>query len=55
VTAPDAGFDVIMLAITILISVGYAVYLVTVLRRKGPAPEMQLTLSPRADRSAHVR
>lgn len=55
VTASDTGFDAIMLAITTLITIGYAVYLVTVLRRKGPAREMQLTLSPTPDPLARGR
>lgn len=53
-TASNTDWDMIMLVVTTVISAGYAVYLVIVLRRKGPAPEMQLTL-PAAGRSVRAR
>lgn len=55
VTAPDTGYDMIMLAITTVISAAYAIFLAIVLRRRGPASEMRLTLSSTADLSAPAR
>lgn len=39
-TVGDAGTELVMLAATTLLCAGYPVYLVAVLRRRGPAPEM---------------
>ena len=44
VTAPNAGYDTIMLLVTTVISAAYAIYLVYALRQRGPAPEIQLDL-----------
>ena len=43
VTATDSRFEWVMLAATTIISAGYAVYLVLVLRRRGASPEMALS------------
>jgi membrane protease YdiL (CAAX protease family) len=55
ITASKPEVDLIMLAATTVISAGYGGYLAVVLRRKGPAPEMHLALSPTADRAAQTR
>lgn len=39
-TVADPGSELIMLAATTVVCVGYALYLVSVLRRRGPSPEM---------------